>query len=45
MDYDEIQTPTMLTDELWQRSGHCDHYREHMYFTDDRRQGRSRSSR
>ncbi len=37
MGYDEIQTPTLLTDELWHRSGHWDHYREHMYFTDGRR--------
>lgn len=37
-DYKEIATPTMLSDELWQRSGHYDHYREHMYFSqmDDR---------
>jgi threonyl-tRNA synthetase len=34
MGYDEIQTPTLLTDELWHRSGHWDHYREHMYFTE-----------
>ena len=32
--YDEIQTPTLLSDELWHRSGHWDHYHEHMYFTD-----------
>ena len=34
MDYGEIQTPTILSDELWKRSGHWDHYREQMYFTD-----------
>ena len=34
MDYDEIQTPTMLLDELWKTSGHWDNYRENMYFTE-----------
>ncbi len=34
MDYDEIQTPTMLSDELWKISGHWDHYRENMYFSE-----------
>jgi threonyl-tRNA synthetase len=34
MGYDEIQTPTLLSDELWKRSGHWDHYHEHMYFTE-----------
>jgi threonyl-tRNA synthetase len=34
MDYDEIQTPTMLEDELWKISGHWDNYRENMYFTE-----------
>lgn len=38
MGYQEISTPIMLRDELWQRSGHYDHYREHMYLSeiDDR---------
>ncbi|MHC4342071.1 MAG: TGS domain-containing protein, partial [Planctomycetota bacterium] len=26
--YDEIKTPLVLTDELWHRSGHYDHYRD-----------------
>ena len=32
--YDEIKTPIMLHGELWRRSGHWDHYRENMYFTE-----------
>lgn len=31
--YQEITTPTMLSDELWQRSGHYEHYRDNMYFS------------
>ncbi|MDR3349905.1 MAG: threonine--tRNA ligase, partial [Acidaminococcales bacterium] len=31
--YDEIKTPIILTRELWVRSGHWDHYRDNMYFT------------
>lgn len=31
-DYHEIFTPLILNAELWQRSGHWDHYRENMYF-------------
>jgi threonyl-tRNA synthetase len=34
MDYDEIQTPTMLSDELWKISGHWDNYRDNMYFSE-----------
>ena len=34
MGYEEIRTPTILSDELWRQSGHYDHYRDHMYFTD-----------
>jgi threonyl-tRNA synthetase len=34
MGYDEIQTPTLLSEELWHRSGHWDHYKDHMYFTE-----------
>jgi threonyl-tRNA synthetase len=30
--YDEIRTPTMLSDELWRRSGHYAHYKDNMYF-------------
>ncbi len=31
--YQEISTPIMLTRELWEKSGHWDHYRENMYTT------------
>jgi threonyl-tRNA synthetase len=30
--YQEIGTPTMLSDELWQQSGHYAHYKDNMYF-------------
>lgn len=32
--YQEIRTPQILDRELWLRSGHWDHYRENMYFTE-----------
>ena len=32
--YQEIRTPTILSESLWHRSGHWDNYREAMYFTD-----------
>ncbi|MDO9508423.1 MAG: threonine--tRNA ligase [Thermovirgaceae bacterium] len=32
--YSEIRTPLILDQELWVRSGHWDHYRENMYFTE-----------
>ena len=32
--YVEIKTPQILDRELWIRSGHWDHYRENMYFTE-----------
>ena len=31
--YQEIETPTMLSRELWETSGHWDHYKENMYTT------------
>jgi threonyl-tRNA synthetase len=31
--YQEINTPIILNEELWHRSGHWDHYKENMYFT------------
>jgi len=34
MGYDEIQTPVMLSDDLWRRSGHYGHYKDNMYFTE-----------
>ncbi len=30
--YLEVETPRMLSDELWRQSGHYDHYRDNMYF-------------
>jgi threonyl-tRNA synthetase len=32
--YCEIRTPLILDKELWVRSGHWDHYKENMYFTE-----------
>lgn len=32
--YEIIQGPQLLRVETWQKSGHYDHYRENMYFTD-----------
>ena len=31
--YEEIKTPIILNEELWHKSGHWDHYKENMYFT------------
>lgn len=31
--FDEIRTPTILERSMWERSGHWDHYKENMYFT------------
>ena len=31
--YDEIKTPLILNESLWHQSGHWDHYKENMYFT------------
>lgn len=30
--YEEVETPTMLSADLWRRSGHYDHYKDNMYF-------------
>ncbi|MFO7153186.1 MAG: threonine--tRNA ligase [Bacillota bacterium] len=32
--YQEIKTPIILNEELWKRSGHWDHYKSNMYFTE-----------
>ncbi len=32
--YEEIKTPIILDAEMWRRSGHWDHYKENMYFTE-----------
>ncbi len=31
--YQEIKTPLILSQGLWEQSGHWEHYRENMYFT------------
>ncbi len=33
-DYHEIETPMMLSDNLWRQSGHYDHYKDTMYFSE-----------
>ncbi|MBI5059020.1 threonine--tRNA ligase [candidate division KSB1 bacterium] len=32
--YEQVRTPFVLNEELWKKSGHWDHYRENMYFTE-----------
>lgn len=32
--YSEIRTPLIMNRSLWERSGHWDHYKDNMYFTD-----------
>ena len=32
-EYDEIRTPIILNKQLWETSGHWEHYRENMYTT------------
>ncbi len=32
--YDEIKTPVILSRDLWIQSGHWEHYRNNMYFTE-----------
>ncbi|CAM5201537.1 Threonine--tRNA ligase OS=Lysinibacillus sphaericus OX=1421 GN=thrS PE=3 SV=1 [Lysinibacillus sphaericus] len=32
-DYQEVRTPFMLNQRLWEQSGHWEHYKENMYFT------------
>ncbi|WP_310550452.1 threonine--tRNA ligase [Paenibacillus glufosinatiresistens] len=31
--YQEVLTPLMMNNRLWEKSGHYDHYKAHMYFT------------
>ena len=31
--YDQVKTPIILNEQLWHQSGHWDHYKENMYFT------------
>lgn len=31
--YDEVRTPLMMNNRVWEESGHWDHYKDNMYFT------------
>ncbi|MFD0710292.1 threonine--tRNA ligase [Paenibacillus sp. GCM10027626] len=33
-DYEEVRTPLMMNRRLWEQSGHWEHYRDNMYFTE-----------
>src|SRR5690606_28158052 len=33
-DYQEVRTPIMMNRRLWENSGHWDHYKENMYFSE-----------
>lgn len=33
-EYSEVRTPLMMNNRLWEQSGHYDHYKDEMYFTD-----------
>jgi len=37
--YDMVMGPQILKEDMWKRSGHFDHYRENMYFTEVEGQG------
>jgi len=32
--YEEVRTPLLMNQRLWEQSGHWDHYHENMYFVD-----------
>ncbi|MNK45248.1 Threonine--tRNA ligase 2 [compost metagenome] len=32
-DYDEVRTPFMMNKQMWEQSGHWDHYKDNMYFS------------
>jgi threonyl-tRNA synthetase len=32
--YQEVRTPFLMNESLWKKSGHWDHYRDNMYFTE-----------
>lgn len=32
-DYEEVRTPLMMNSRIWEQSGHWDHYKDNMYFT------------
>lgn len=31
--YEEVRTPLMMNNRIWEQSGHWDHYKDNMYFT------------
>ncbi|RTE07092.1 threonine--tRNA ligase [Paenibacillus whitsoniae] len=31
--YEEVRTPLMMNNRVWEQSGHWDHYKDNMYFT------------
>jgi threonyl-tRNA synthetase len=33
-DYEEVRTPIMMNRKLWEQSGHWDHYKDNMYFSE-----------
>ncbi|EDL65542.1 threonyl-tRNA synthetase [Bacillus sp. SG-1] len=33
-DYEEVRTPIMMNRKLWEQSGHWEHYKENMYFSE-----------
>ncbi|WP_186576392.1 threonine--tRNA ligase [Aquibacillus kalidii] len=33
-EYEEVRTPLMMNQRLWEQSGHWDHYHENMYFSE-----------
>ncbi|MBU5671679.1 threonine--tRNA ligase [Paenibacillus brevis] len=32
-DYEEVRTPLMMNNRIWEQSGHWDHYKDNMYFS------------
>lgn len=32
-EYEEVRTPLMMNNRIWEQSGHWDHYKDNMYFT------------
>ncbi|UJF35430.1 threonine--tRNA ligase [Paenibacillus hexagrammi] len=32
-EYEEVRTPSMMNNRVWEQSGHWDHYKDNMYFT------------
>ncbi len=32
--YEEVRTPFMMNQQLWEQSGHWDHYKDNMYFSE-----------